>query len=66
MPYVLVIDEVDSVMGTELRARKVTVTVLEQNESYAALAEGAISSQQEVIISSDKGVDDGSRVRLAS
>lgn len=65
MPYVLVTDEVDSIMGTELTARKVSVTVLEQNESYAALAEGAVSSQQEVIVSSDKSVDDGSRVRLA-
>lgn len=65
MPYVLVTDEVDSIMGTELTARKVSVTVLEQNESYAALAEGAVSSQQEVIVNSDKSVDDGSRVRLA-
>ena len=52
-------------MGMETRARKVSVTVQEQNESYAALGEGAISTDQEVIISSDKAVDDGSRIRLS-
>ena len=66
LPYVLVLDEIDTIMGTETRARKVSVTVLEQNESFAALAEGAVGSQEEVIVSSDKSVDDGSRVRLAS
>ncbi len=63
-PYVLVPEEYDSIMGTEVKARKVSVTVLEQNESYAALAEGAVVSTQDVIISSDKAVDEGSRVRL--
>lgn len=63
-PYVLVAEAYDSVMGTEMRARKLSVTVLEQNESYAALAENSLSSDQEVIISSDKAIDDGSRVRV--
>lgn len=63
-PYVLVPEEYDSIMGTEIKARKVSVTVLEQNESYAALAEGTIASTQDVIISSDKAVDEGSRVRI--
>lgn len=62
--YVLVTEQYESVLGTETRARRVGVTVLEKNESYAALSEGGISSQQEVIISSAKAVDDGSRVRV--
>ena len=65
-PYVLVYDEHDSVLGTELRARKVSVTVQEQNESYAALAQGSITTQDSVIVGSDKAVDDGSRVRIGS
>lgn len=65
-PYVLVYDEHDSVLGTELRARKVSVTVQEQNESYAALAQGSITTQDSVIVGSDKAVDDGSRVRIES
>lgn len=63
-PYVLVPQEYDSIMGTETKALKVSVTILEQNESYAALAEGALASTQEIIISSDKAVDDGSRIRV--
>ena len=63
-PYVLVPEEYESIMGTEIKARKVSVTIQEQNESYAALAEGALGSSQEVITSSDKAVDDGSRVRI--
>ena len=63
-PYVLTYDEQDSVLGRELRARKVSVNILDQNESYAALADGSISSQDEVIVSADKAVDDGSRIRL--
>lgn len=62
--YVLVTGEYDSIMGTELRARKVAVTVLEKNESYAALAEGTLTASQKVIVSSDKAVDAGSRVRM--
>lgn len=65
-PYVLTYDEQDSVFGKELRARKVSVNILDQNESYAALADGSISSQDEVIVSADKAVDDGSRIRLES
>ena len=53
-PYVLTYDEQDSVLGKELRARKVSVNILDQNESYAALADGSISSQDEVIVSADK------------
>ena len=65
-PYVLTYDEQDSVLGRELRARKVSVNILDQNELYVALADGSISSQDEVIVSADKAVDDGSRIRLES
>ena len=62
--YVLVPEEYDSIMGTETKARKVSVTVQEKNESYAALAEGPLGSDQKVITGSDKAVDDGSRIRI--
>lgn len=62
--YVLVTQQYDSVLGTETRALRKSVTVLEKNEAYAALAEGSLTSQQEVIVSSAKAVDDGSRVRV--
>lgn len=64
-PYVLVVAQVDSVLGAQLQARKVSVTVLEQNETTAALAEGALGADDQVIISSDRAVDSGSRVRVS-
>ena len=62
--YVLVVQQVISVMGTELQAKKVNVTVLEQNETMAALAEGTLGSKDKVIVGSDKTIDIGSRVRV--
>lgn len=62
--YVLVVQEVTSVMGMELQAKKVNVTVLEQNETMAALAEGMLGSKDKVIVGSDKTIDSGSRVRV--
>ncbi len=63
--YVLVVEPVATVLGTQMQARKVPVTVLEQNESTAALAEGTLHREQQVIVSSDRAVDAGSRVRVA-
>ena len=62
--FVLVVQEVTSVMGTELQAKKVNVTVLEQNETMAALAEGTLGSKDKVSVGSDKTIDIGSRVRV--
>lgn len=63
-PYVLVAEPVETVLGTEVQARAVSVTVLEKNESMAALAEGSIHRDQQVITSSDRSIDSGSRVRV--
>ncbi len=63
-PYVLVMEQVNTVLGAQLQARKVSVTVLEQNESMAALADGVLSSKQQVIVGSDRAVDSGSRIRI--
>lgn len=62
--YVLIAQEVQSILGTERVAYKVPVTVAEKNETYAALVQGGISSDQEIIVSSDKALSEGSRVRL--
>ncbi len=65
-PYVLVTDEYETVMGTETKARSVSVTVLDSDGTYAALQEGVISSDQQVITGADKAIEDGSRVRTES
>jgi len=63
--YVLVVEQVNTILGAQQQARKVSVTVLEQNETTAALAEGTLSSKQQVIVGSDRAVDIGSRVRVS-
>lgn len=61
--YVLTLEEVDTVLGKQTRAAKVAVTVLDNNETTAALEAGGLGDK-EVIVSSDRTVDSGSRVRV--
>ncbi|MDO5539488.1 MAG: biotin/lipoyl-binding protein [Eubacteriales bacterium] len=62
--FVYVMEESSSVLGTELTARRVDVTVLDKNETNAALQQGNLGSDQNVIVSSDKMISDGSRIRI--
>ena len=59
--FIYVMEEQDMVFGMELVAREVPVTVLDKNEQYVAVEE-VISG--EVIVSSDKDIADGSRVKI--
>ena len=60
----LVLDTRDSVLGEIQVARKALVTVLEKNETTAALQEGTLSGSQKIITETDREIADGSRVRL--
>lgn len=62
--FVYVIHEEETILGEQLIARRVDVTVQEQNETYAALADGCLSSSQKVIKDASKTIDEGSPVRL--
>ena len=61
--YVYVARQKDTVLGQEYYAQKVEVTVSDKNGSYAAIEEGGIDEQQEVIISSNKTINNGDRIR---
>lgn len=63
-PFVLVMEQAESIMGDELQAKKVNVTVLEQNATMAALEEGTLGQKDQVIVRSDREIDSGSRVRV--
>ena len=63
-PFVLVVEQAESIMGDELQAKKVSVTVLEQNATMAALEEGTVGPKDQVIVRSDREIDSGSRVRV--
>lgn len=65
MYFVYVIKEEDTIMGKQLTARRVNVTVQEQNETYAALDDGCLAGSEKVIQDADKTIDEGSPVRLA-
>lgn len=65
MYFVYVVQEEDTIMGKQLTARKINVTVQEQNETYAALGDGCLAGGQKVIQDADKTIDEGSPVRLA-
>ncbi|MCI8484200.1 MAG: biotin/lipoyl-binding protein [Lachnospiraceae bacterium] len=61
--FILVVQEEQGVMGTELAVKRLEVNVLDKNSAYAALEEGLLSGDQEIISSSSRVIEDGSRVR---
>lgn len=62
--FVYVLDKSSSILGEELTARKVSVQVLAKNEQFAALGEGSMGNTEKIIVSSDREITGGSRVRL--
>ena len=58
------VQETTGILGTEYQASRVDVTVLDKNDTIAALQDGSLSSDQMVIISADRVIQDGSRVRI--
>ncbi len=61
--YVLVVEQEQGVMGKEQVARRFEVKVQDKNNMYAALEDGVLTQEQEIISSSSRTIDDGSRVR---
>ena len=62
--FVYVLEEQENVLGRELSVREVKVEVEDKNDMYAALKEGSLSEGQQVVVSSDRSIAGGSRVRL--
>ena len=62
--YVLAVSEKETVLGTEKVARKYEVQIEKKDNEFAALKEGSFSRSEQVIISSNKNIEDGDRVRL--
>ncbi len=61
--FVYVLQEKETILGTELTARRQTVTVQDKNSQYAALGDYEISDTQKIIVGSDQFLSDGSRIR---
>lgn len=62
--YVLVVEELNQVLGTELVLKQINVDVIEKNSTMVALAEGAINSSQRVVTESSKAIEHGSRIKI--
>lgn len=61
--YVYVINEKDTILGTETAVDKVQVEILDKNNEQAAV-DGAFSWDQKFVLTSSKTLRDGDRVRL--
>lgn len=64
--FVYVIEERETVLGTQFFTRKAQVTVLEKNGSYAALQAGSLGDNERVVTAAERYVQAGDRVRLES
>ena len=61
--YVYVINEKDTILGTETAVDKVQVEILDKNNEQAAI-DGSFSWDQKFVLTSSKTLRDGDRVRL--
>ena len=61
--YVYVINEKDTILGTETAVDKVQVEIFDKNNEQAAI-DGAFSWDQKFVLTSSKTLRDGDRVRL--
>lgn len=61
--FVYVVSERSGILGKELAAEAVYVKVLDQNDSYAAIEEGVIDSETELILSSTEAIEDRDVIR---
>ena len=62
--YILVVSEKETVLGEELIAKKVDVKVEKKDGEFVAVNDGAIGRSEQVIVDSNKTVEDNDRVRL--
>lgn len=61
--FVYVVSERSGILGKELAAEAVYVKVLDQNDSYAAIEEGVIDSETELITDSTEPLEDRMVIR---
>lgn len=61
--YVYVINEKDTILGTETAVDKVQVEILDKNNEQAAI-EGSFSWDQKFVLTSSKSLRNGDRVRI--
>lgn len=61
--YVYIVSERAGILGTELVAEMVYIKVLDQNDSYAAIEEGILSRESEIITYATEALEDRMVIR---
>lgn len=61
--YIYVVGEREGILGKEYYAQMRYVEVLDQNDSFAALADGSLASGEQVITAYDKEIANGAAIR---
>ncbi len=61
--YVYVIEERETVIGTQFFTRKVQIQILDKNSSYAAVQEGSLGAAERVVTAAERYIQAGDRVR---
>lgn len=62
--YVLVLQEKETFLGMEYSVEKRKVDVSDKNDRYAALKGAPVAAEERIIVSSDKEIRPGDRVRM--
>ena len=62
--HVYTIDREETVMGEKQVAKQIPVRIIDRDNLYVAVEEGILSSGTEIIVSSDKLIDQESPVRI--
>jgi hypothetical protein len=61
--YIYTLNEKSGILGNEYYAEKIKVQIVDKNDTYAAIKNGVISNDTEVIIYSSKELEQGESVR---
>lgn len=62
--YVFVVEEQNGILGEEWKVRKVTVTILDQNDNIAAIENAELTEESRIVTSTSKELEEGDTVRL--
>ncbi len=62
--YVYVVEEREGILGTEWKVRRVSVRILDENDTAAAVQSAEITGDTRIISATDKALKDGDTVRV--
>ena len=61
--YVLTVEKQEGILGSEYKAKETPVTLISKDDTYVAI-QSTIEDKTKIIISSNKYVEEGDRIRL--